>query len=302
VPAPAGAVPRGLEWASRRTLGSRSTLDGLRQAIEEMAAAGASLDDIAAAIVDSTVGLDAERRAALWLYARSRTEAARAESDTVRAPVSDSGRVHASRRPSEPRPADSGGRSREMPYIRCPNCGLTTYSTRNRSLASECPGCGEPLGEGDDAATRAERSAKAAIAGALALARDQLGMDVALLTELAEDRELVLENAGEWPQVGSLEGGGVPLEETFCNALLEGRIGEYVADSASDDRVRELALSRDLGVRAWIGVPLTVTDARIYMLCCLAREARPDLGDDSVRFLTGLAETVRSQLAPAGYT
>ena len=190
-----------------------------------------------------------------------------------------------------------------MPYVRCPNCGLTTYSTRNRSLASECPGCGEPLWEGeDDAATRAERSAKAAIAGALALARDQLGMDVALVTELAEERELVLENAGEWPPVGSLEGGAVPLEETFCNALLEGRIEQLVADAASDERVRDLALSRDLGVRAWIGVPLTVTDARIYMLCCLAREARPDLGDDAIRFLTGLAETVRTQLAPAGYT
>ena len=38
--------------------------------------------------------------------------------------------------------------------------------------------------------------------------------------------------------------------------------------------------------------PLTGADAQLYVLCCLAREARPDLGEADVRFLTGLTESL----------
>ena len=280
-----------------------STLDALRRAVEDMAAAGSSLDDIASAIVESTAGVDRERRAALWLYARSCTE--RADDPVVGTTriATDTGRVHASQRPSEPGPASRRGRS-EMPYVRCPNCGLTTYATRNRSLASECPGCGEPLGtspEDDGAAGvgSADRRPGAAIAGALALARHQLDMDIALLTQITDGQEVVREEAGDWPPIGSLRGGAVPVEDTFCNQFLAGRIPNVIADAASDERVRDLGMARDFGVGAWIGVALELSDAQLYMLCCLAREARPALGDAEVRFLAGLGETVRARLEAA---
>jgi hypothetical protein len=36
------------------------------------------------------------------------------------------------------------------------------------------------------------------------------------------------------------------------------------------------------------------------VLCCLAREARPALGEEDVRFLTGLGESVVAELEPSG--
>ena len=40
-------------------------------------------------------------------------------------------------------------------------------------------------------------------------------------------------------------------------------------------------------------------NARAYVLCCLAREARPDLGEADVRFLQGVAESLRPLLESA---
>lgn len=188
-----------------------------------------------------------------------------------------------------------------MPYVRCPNCGLTSYIARSRWRAGECPGCGEALwadGRGRTVRAAGGERSPGGVAGALALAREQLDMDVALLTQIEETREIVRESAGEWPALGSLTGRAVPFEETFCNRLLEGRISNVVGDATRDESVADLGMARTFGVGAWIGVPLELSDARLYMLCCLAREARPQLSEEDVRFLTGLGETVLAELEP----
>jgi GAF domain len=273
-------------------------LDGLRRAIADMAEDGASLGEMSAAIVE-TAGLDAERRAALWLYARS-CSAGRAGTERGEA-GREAGRVHASRRPSEPRSAREG-RGGAVPYVRCPNCGLTTYIARNRWRAGDCPGCGEPLAADEPLADAppplppGDSGSEGGIADALALAREQLDMDVALLTEVEEGREVIREAAGGWPGLGPLRGLSTPFEDTFCKRLLEGRISNVVPDVAGDARVRDLELARRLGVGAWIGVPVHPTAARAWMLCCLARVARPALDNEDVRFLDGLGEAVRSEL------
>ena len=282
----------------------RPTLDRLREAIADMADGGATLEEIASTIVE-TAGLDSERRAALWLYAHSCTATTSGTATASDRTASGGGRVHASARPSEPGPPGER-EAREMPYVRCPNCGLTSYMARNRWRAGECPGCGGALwadGRGLTLNPGGEEVVDddgRGIAGALTLARGQLDMEVALLIEVEDGQEVVRASAGEWPVVGSLDGRSVGIGETFCNRLLEGRISNVVTDAAHDERVADLGMARAFGVGAWIGVPLELTDTRLYVLCCLAREARPALGEDDVRFLTGLGESVVAELEPSG--
>jgi hypothetical protein len=126
-----------------------------------------------------------------------------------------------------------------------------------------------------------------------------LGMDVALLTEVCDGREVARSCAGEWPGVGSLAGASVPFDETFCKQMLEGRIGNIVADVAHDARVADLEMARALGVGAWIGVPVGAALSRMYILCCLSMEAQPALSDRDVYVLKGLADTLETQLAVA---
>jgi GAF domain-containing protein len=134
----------------------------------------------------------------------------------------------------------------------------------------------------------------AAVHAELAMACRVLDMDAALVSEIAGGRERVRWAAGEEGYAGV----SLPLEETVCRRLLDGRIPTIVADASAEPALRDLPAVRDGSIAAYVGVPFTTADTRAYVLCCLAREKRPDLGEADVRFLRGLAESIRALLAP----
>jgi hypothetical protein len=125
----------------------------------------------------------------------------------------------------------------------------------------------------------------------LAMACRELRVDAALLSEIRNGREHVRWGAGETGMVGS----SFPLADTVCARLLDGRIGNVVADTTIEDALAGLTNG---SIRAYIGVPFETEDLRAYVLCCLARESRPDLGEADVRFLQGVAESLRPLLEP----
>ncbi|HEX4759340.1 MAG TPA: hypothetical protein VH256_01005 [Thermoleophilaceae bacterium] len=107
------------------------------------------------------------------------------------------------------------------------------------------------MAENDDAVRRT-----------LALAAEQLDMDVAVLDEVTRDEEIVRFSAGDTRAMGIAEGAPAP---------------------------------RPL-VRAQIRIVLSPRDARHFVLCCLSRQREAKLGKREVAFLDGIAESLRSQL------
>jgi GAF domain-containing protein len=134
------------------------------------------------------------------------------------------------------------------------------------------------------------------VVSTLELARAEMSMDVAVLGEIQDGREVIRLVAGEAEPFGLAVGASLPVEETFCQRLLEGRLGNVVGDVMSDKRVRDLEVARAAEIGSYIGVPLTALDARLYILCCLAHERRPALGKQDVLFLRGLGETIIREL------
>src|SRR5262245_14641928 len=120
-----------------------------------------------------------------------------------------------------------------------------------------------------------------AVRAELAMLCRELDMDSALVSEITGGREVVRWAAGE----GDYASVSAALEETICARLLDGRIGNVVSDTAADPHLNTLEAVRKGTIGAYIGVPFTTADARLYVLCCLAREARHDLGEADVRFL-----------------
>jgi GAF domain-containing protein len=131
-----------------------------------------------------------------------------------------------------------------------------------------------------------------AVHAELAMLCRELDMDSALVSEITGGREVVRWAAG----AGDYASVSAALEETICARLLDGRIGPVVTDTKAEPSLNTLEAVRDGSIGAYLGVPFTTADARLYVLCCLAGEARPDLGDGDVHFLRGLAESVRSHL------
>jgi hypothetical protein len=131
-----------------------------------------------------------------------------------------------------------------------------------------------------------------AVRAELAMLCRELAMDSALVSEITGGREVVRWAVGE----GDYGTVSAALEDTICARLLDGRIGPLVGDTKAEPSLNGLEAVRDGSIGAYVGVAFTSADARLYVLCCLAREARPDLGDGDVRFLRGLAESVRLHL------
>lgn len=180
-----------------------------------------------------------------------------------------------------------------MPHLRCNSCGVVSYAPAGG--AGSCPECGVPW------PPRADRVIQSAdpehrLGALVRMTRDLLDVDIALLTRIADGRETVRLAAGGWPGVMLRRGDSLPLEETFCRLMLEGRIGNVVRDAHTEEAVAEIELVRSLGARAYLGVPVRPSDAELYVLCCLAREARPSFGVREVRLLSGLAESVSAEL------
>ncbi len=134
------------------------------------------------------------------------------------------------------------------------------------------------------------------LAAALELARAQTAMDVAALGEVRNGREIAHSIAGDGASFGLRLGASLPIKDTYCERLLEGRISNIVRDAQHDQRVNDLPLTRRARIGAYIGVPLSVQDARLYILCCLAHEQRPHLGEHDVLFMHGLAATIIAAL------
>jgi GAF domain-containing protein len=121
-------------------------------------------------------------------------------------------------------------------------------------------------------------------------------MDMAMLGEVCGGREIVRFVAGDGGSFGLSAGASMSIEDTYCHRLLTGRLSNVVADARANEQVRDLEITRAAPVGAYIGVPLTGLDARLYVLCCLAHERRPRLGEADVLFLRDLGEAVLAAL------
>ncbi len=131
----------------------------------------------------------------------------------------------------------------------------------------------------------------------LALARERLDMDVAVLGECAGGREtFTWVDAGAGAELG--EDISIPLADSYYQRLLDNRVPNIVHDAQAEACVRDLDVTREMGIGAWVGVPVTLPDGRPYgALSCISAEARPTLTDRDVRFMRELAQTVSAELA-----
>ncbi|HWC32663.1 MAG TPA: HD domain-containing phosphohydrolase, partial [Actinomycetota bacterium] len=133
----------------------------------------------------------------------------------------------------------------------------------------------------------------------LALARDQLRMDVAFMGELVDGREVFRAVVGDGAAFGVETGAELALSETLCDRMLNGRIPNIVADSATEPEIAGLAAVRDGGIGSYVGVPLHFPDGRLYgALCTLSADPQPDPSEREVelmRFLAGVVGELLDQ-------
>jgi putative nucleotidyltransferase with HDIG domain len=135
------------------------------------------------------------------------------------------------------------------------------------------------------------------IEAAVATVRGFLGMDLAYATRMDPEVQVLETMDGDADAFGLHEGKEIPLEQTYCNRVLAGRLPNLIPDVQADERAAALPISQALGVGAFVSVPLTFSDGSLYgTLCAGSRDAKPDLGYRDLQFLHVFARMVSDQL------
>jgi diguanylate cyclase (GGDEF)-like protein/PAS domain S-box-containing protein len=131
----------------------------------------------------------------------------------------------------------------------------------------------------------------------LAMVREQLGLTVAAVGEFTEGREVWRYLDGDGDAFGMHVGEGRPLEETYCRRVIDGELPNLVRDTRREERTRDLPITTESGVGAYIGVPIPLPSGESYgMLCCLSPRAEPALGAGEVGLLRIVAGMLGEEL------
>src|ERR671911_1534105 len=94
----------------------------------------------------------------------------------------------------------------------------------------------------------------------LAAAKEELGMEVAFVSEFAEQQMIFRKLVGEAESFGWQEGESIPLDDTFCRLLIEGRLPSVIPDANGNEWVKPLNVTGEAGIGAHQGAPITVSD------------------------------------------
>lgn len=104
---------------------------------------------------------------------------------------------------------------------------------------------------------------------ALHAIRQHLQMEIAFISEFSQGRRVFrhIDAAGENPMIKV--GDSNPLEESYCQRVVDGRLPQLICDACKLPAALELPVTTALPVGAHLSVPIRLSDGRIYgTLCC----------------------------------
>ncbi|MGZ6827608.1 MAG: sensor domain-containing phosphodiesterase, partial [Mycobacteriales bacterium] len=148
----------------------------------------------------------------------------------------------------------------------------------------------------DEQARTLPPARRPAVARLLEVALRQLGTQVVFLSSVAGGARTVAATAGEHPSIRP--GWSDPVDDTYCQRILDGQLPEVIPDTRADARTAGLAATTVLAIGCYVGVPVALPDGSLYgTLCALSPLPDPDLGRPDVRVLRVIAHAIGELLA-----
>jgi signal transduction histidine kinase len=131
----------------------------------------------------------------------------------------------------------------------------------------------------------------------LEAAKKELGMEVAFVSEFTQRRMVFRKLVGEAESFGWQEDDSVPLDDTLCRLLLEGRLPNVIPDTKADGRVNFLNVIGKADIGSYVGAPIRFSDGRLYgTFCVLSHSPEPSLAERDAQFVRVLARLVAEQI------
>jgi GAF domain-containing protein len=128
---------------------------------------------------------------------------------------------------------------------------------------------------------------------ALEIARQILGMEFGFVTEFRGDEQILRGVSGDSASFDMSAGDGYPLDGTYCQRMVLGTIPKIVPNTADNDELRDLAMTKLSAIGSYVGVPIYLSDGKMYgTFCTISHEPRSDLGERHLLLMQVLSNVV----------
>lgn len=135
------------------------------------------------------------------------------------------------------------------------------------------------------------------IGRAVMSARELLEMDLAYVAEFVGGDQVFRTLSGDASSFGVDIGSVIPLADTYCQRLLDGRLENPVRDTSAQEESLAMPITEAAKVGAFTSVPVVLSDGRFYgTLCCAGHKPNPVLGNREVQILHLLARMIADQI------
>jgi EAL domain-containing protein (putative c-di-GMP-specific phosphodiesterase class I) len=130
--------------------------------------------------------------------------------------------------------------------------------------------------------------------------REALQLDAAFIAEFVEDAQVFRVASGDSDMFAIHEGTSQALCDSYCARVVDGVFPNLLADTQRHPGARQLPVTQQRGIGAYVGIPLHRPDGSLYgTLCGLTASTRPDLGADDVATLKQFGRQVSPLLDSA---
>lgn len=116
--------------------------------------------------------------------------------------------------------------------------------------------------------------------------RQYLEMDIAFIAEFTDGQRVFRHVDPPGPDNPVQCGAGNPLEETYCQRVVDGRLPALMHDAAQNPEAAALPVTHALPVGAHLSVPIRLSDGTVYgTFCCFSYAPDPSLRERDVKML-----------------
>lgn len=127
----------------------------------------------------------------------------------------------------------------------------------------------------------------------LASARKLFGMDVAFVSEFRDGRRVFRYVDAQKGDDLIRVNGSDPLEESYCQRVVDGRLPELIPDATRNPEALTLPATLAIPVGAHLSIPIKFSSGRVYgTFCCFSRAPDMSLGHRDVATMRFFAEIV----------
>jgi len=125
----------------------------------------------------------------------------------------------------------------------------------------------------------------------LAAIRRHLKMDVAFISEFSDGKRVFRQVDPQTADNPVQPGAGDPLEASFCQRVVDGRLPELIPDARLNPVAAALPPTHALPVGAHLSVPIRMQDGSVYgTFCCFSRKADNSLDERDLNMMRVFAD------------